>query len=162
MITYRRIHLKCQRKPDGKGYIGLRSTRHPVFNYAYTSGKWYLPKGVVQSLIGGLIFLHESKTQTSYFGGLIYDWEDTPDPTKPNEDRVSFKFLAVTDGRFVRWSGRDHVMAWQSDVVPPDEPIIRDIPVQQRHVGKAARTLADIPEDFIRDLQARASATQLE
>ena len=120
---------------------------------------------MMHKLLLALLLLRELRVPIKWSkcrGGLIYDWEATPDPAKPNEDRVSFKFLAVADGRFVRWSGRDHVMAWQSDVVPPDEPIIRDIPVQQRHVGKAARTLADIPEDFIRDLQARASATQLE
>jgi len=159
MLTYKRLHLICQKNKEGAGYIGLNSIQHPNFDYAYISGKWVLDKATAQSLLGGLIFLHEAKTKTSHFGGLIYDWEYTPDMAKPTEDRISFKFLAVADGRYVRWGGKDHVMAWQSGIVMPDEAIIIDTPTQQRHVGRGLRKLADIPEDFVLDLQARALQT---
>lgn len=156
MLTYKRLHLICHKNPEGRGYIGLNLTQHPNFNHAYISGKWVLDTVTAQDLLGGLIFLHEAKTQTSYLGGLIYDWENTPDLSKPLENRISFKFLAVADGRYVRWGGKKHVMAWQSGVVSAEEPITIDKPPQHRHVGTGLRKLADIPEDFVLSLQAKA------
>jgi hypothetical protein len=156
MLSYKQIHLMCRRNSDGNGFIGLHSTHHPKFSNAYITGKWKLRAVAAQSLLGGLVFLHETKAKPSYLGGLIYDWEISQDSEKANEKRISFKFLAAADARYVRWAGKNHMMAWQSEVVPPDGPFIRDVPPLQRHVGRGYRQLADLPEDFVIDLQKRA------
>jgi len=158
MRNYKRIHLMCRRNPDGKGFIGLHATHHPQFSNAYVTGKWNVSAEAAQSLLGGLVFLHETKAKPSYLGGLIYDWEITQDAEKANENRVSFKFLAAADARYVRWGGKNHMMAWQSEVVPADEPFTRDVPPQQRHVGRGSRQLADLPEAFVSGLQERSLA----
>ena len=151
-----RIHFICRKNPNGAGLTGVGPTRHSHFNFSYISGKWDVSEKDAQSLLGGLIFLHESKTKTSNFGGLIYDWFKDPVPDKAHPDRISFKFLAVSEGRYAEWEGRNFMMAWQSEVVPANNPIVWNVPPSQRHVGKGFRSLKDIPEDFIAQLRERA------
>ena len=156
MRAYNRIHLMCRRNPNGMGFIGLHTTHHPQFSDAYVTGKWNLTPETAQSLLGGLVLLHETKAKASYLGGFIYDWEIIQDTAKANGNRVLFKFLAAADARYVRWGGKNHMMAWQSEVIPADEPFTRDVPPQQQHVGRGSRQLADLPEDFVSGLQERA------
>jgi hypothetical protein len=155
-MRFARIHLICRKLPTGNGFIGLEPCLHSRFDSAYISGKWSIAETDAQKLLGGLIFLHEAKTKTSQFGGLIYNWFKDPVPDKANPDRISFKFLAVTEGRYAEWGGRNFMMAWQSEVVPENEEITWNVPPLQRHVGKGFRSIADIPEDFISDLKQRS------
>lgn len=158
-MTWNRIHFICRKSPNGAGLIGVEQTRHPHFSFSYISGKWDVSEQDAQSLLGGLIFLHDAKTKTSSFGGLIYDWFKDPVPDKAHPDRISFKFLAVSEGRYAEWEGRNFMMAWQSEVVSENNPIVWHVPPSQRHVGKGFRSLKDIPEDFIAQLKARSLQT---
>ena len=155
-MTWQRIHFICRKSLNGTGLIGVQPTPHPKFNFSYISGKWDVSEKDAQSLLGGLIFLHDAKTKTSNFGGLIYDWFKDPVLDKAHPDRISFKFLAVAEGRYAEWEGRNFMMAWQSEVVSANDPIVWNVPPSQRHVGKGFRSLKDIPEDFVAQLRERA------
>lgn len=155
-MTWNRIHFICRKNPKGAGLTGVVSIPHPQFNSSYISGKWDVSEQDAQSLLGGLIFLHDAKTKTSNFGGLIYDWFKDPVPDKAHPARISFKFLAVAEGRYAEWEGRNFMMAWQSEVVSANNPIVWNVPPSQRHVGKGFRSLKDIPDDFLAELRERA------
>ena len=158
-MGYNRVHLICRREQEGAGLVGVKPIDHPKFKYAYESGRWNFSKADAQHLLGGLIFLHQTKKTPSNFGGLIYDWFESKSLDAARQDRISFRFLAVTDARHVRWSGQKHSMAWQSAIVPPDEPIVHDVPISQRNVGKGFRSLSDLPVDFVQELQDRAKGS---
>lgn len=158
-MQFKRIHFICKKNPNGAGLIGVEPILHPKYKFSYKSGKWDVSEHDAQSLLGGLIFLHDAKTKTSNFGGLIYDWFKDPMPDKAHPGRISFKFLAVSEGRYAKWQGRNFMMAWQSEVVLESHPIVWDAPPSQRHVGKGFRSLKDIPEDFIALLKERSLQT---
>lgn len=151
-----RIHFICKKNPNGFGLKEVKPTPHPQFKFSYISGKWDVSEKDAQSLLGGLIFLHNTKTKTSSFGGLIYDWFKAPVPDKAHPDRISFKFLAISEGRYAEWEGLNFMMAWQSKVVSVNNPIVWNVPPSERHVGKGFRSLKDIPEDFVAQLRERA------
>jgi len=87
---------------------------------------------------------------------LIYDWFKDPVPDKAHSDRISFKFLAVSEGRYSGWEGRNFMMAWQSEVVSANNPMVWNVPPSQRHVCKGFRSLKDVHEEFVTELRERA------
>lgn len=156
-MKYRSIHLICRAKTDGIGFVGVRAIKNPLFSSAFSSGRWDLSEDVARSLVGGLIFLHQTKSSPSQFGGLIYEYYDDPDPTAAHEHRISFRFLALSDARYVDWQGASHAMAWTSGVTLKELPLKRTVPVNEQKVGLGHRMLKDIPEDYISELQAKAT-----
>lgn len=102
MLNYNKIHLICLRKQQGVGLVGVSRTQHPKFKDAYESGRWNLSEADAELLIGGLIFLHQSKNTPSSFGGVIYECFHSKSYDAARHDRISFRFLAVTEGRYVR------------------------------------------------------------
>lgn len=153
-----RIHLICRREQDGFGLVGVHPTDHPKFENACISGRWNFRKADANRFLGALLLLHETKNTPSSCGGVIYDWFESKSWDAARVDRISFKFLAVTDAKQVRWSGANHSMAWQSGLVSSDEPIVRDRPAWRSNIGDGFRSLSDLPHDFVQDLLDRAKA----
>ncbi|NNC19691.1 hypothetical protein HJC22_28635 [Corallococcus exiguus] len=100
------IHFKCVD----------RLNLHRVSDDEYESGNWVVAPADAQRLIGGMIYLHNTKSERSYFGGKI----KSARPVRTNDripDRIVFRFVPLSEARGIRWRGIDHINAHQSGVV---------------------------------------------
>ncbi|PTL79835.1 hypothetical protein [Vitiosangium sp. GDMCC 1.1324] len=82
----------------------------------YESGNWGVTAADAEKLIGGMIYLHNTKSERSYFGGRI----KMARPVVTDDARsvrFVFRIEPLQEAREVRWTGADHGMAWTSGVV---------------------------------------------
>lgn len=82
----------------------------------YESGNWPVSEAEASELVGGMIYLHETKAERSYFGGRINSFRAivTDDP---NPFRIVFRLTALPEGKGASWKGAGHGMASKSGVV---------------------------------------------
>jgi len=101
-----RIHLVCRNRK----YLTEKS--YPEFE----SGFWTLYEKEATGLIGGMLYLHDKKTEPSYFGGRIAGYRlaalDEPRPGK-----IVFTVVAEDTGKDVAWEGDTHPMAWMGGIL---------------------------------------------
>jgi len=83
----------------------------------YTSGSWTLSAAEANALVGGRLYLHETKAEPSYFGGTVLDWAPSKRESGAKEDGITFRLLADQEAKGVAWQGADHAMAWFSGLV---------------------------------------------
>lgn len=80
---------------------------------------WIIGDEQAAELIGGWVYLHETKSTPARFGGIILGFE-------PGEadmaDRKVMLFQGDGRSRGVRWRGASHGMAMSSGVVDADLP----------------------------------------
>ncbi|RKG85649.1 hypothetical protein D7V88_19535 [Corallococcus terminator] len=101
------IHLLC------RGSLNLH--REPSSG-DYESGNWDVSETEAKELIGGMIYLHETKSKRSYFGGKINSFRTLViDAPRPN--RIVFRLTPLREGKGVEWKGAGHGMASKSGVV---------------------------------------------
>lgn len=100
------IHFLCRDR------LHVHAIKHPV----YESGTWDVSPEDAQRLVGGLIFLHQSKAQPSYIGGVIDSFREVQ-TEMAHSRRIIFKFTSTAEGKGVRWQGADHSMAWTGGIV---------------------------------------------
>ena len=95
----------------------------------YISCCWDFKLEEAKTLIGGMIFFHDTKSERSKLGGNVLDVqpvrldEETefhkvdPDDTSKRQTRVMFKFEITPEGREQIWRGKDHSMSWTSGII---------------------------------------------
>jgi len=108
----KKLHIICRR--EGIGFKGV--TRETDDRTIYSSGHWDIPFEEAKLLIGGMIYLHPSKTEVSHFGGLVIDVRSVIREECKRENRVVFVFRPLLEAKNVKWSGADHSMAWSSGI----------------------------------------------
>ena len=74
---------------------------------------WMISAEDAAALVGGWVYLHSTKGEPSFFGGVV-----TPEHAR--EDRFAFIFGAKPKGRGQRWRGKAHSMAWTGGLVGAD------------------------------------------
>ncbi|TMB35491.1 MAG: hypothetical protein E6J62_02705 [Deltaproteobacteria bacterium] len=99
------IHFICRRG------LNLQVVKHPV----YESGVWDIEKDAPR-LVGGMMFLHETKADKSYFGGRIESYR-VVETDEAHSRRVVFTVTSLREGKGASWRGTAHGMAWTSGVV---------------------------------------------
>jgi hypothetical protein len=116
------IHLKCEREGIGFRFLKKRDAG------GYESGYWKLSEEAAKGLVGGWIYLHpQTKAGLSEFGGEIVGYEiASVESAYPG--RVIFIFNVKPEGRYQRWRGQGHGMAWTGRPVPADLPHERSDP----------------------------------
>jgi hypothetical protein len=100
------LHVICRNS------LGLSVTKFPVFE----SGDWDISAADAERLVGGTLYLHETKGQHSYFGGSIIGYRELG-PTEPLAGRIVFTVTSTREGKNVAWQGASHAMAWSSGAV---------------------------------------------
>lgn len=101
------IHFIC------RDWLNLKRISDDVWE----SGDWNVSEADAETLIGGMIYLHERKRTRSYFGGEILSYRIVyTDNARP--ERIVFRFRVVPDARGEQWAGASHAMAWTSGVLP--------------------------------------------
>lgn len=105
-----RLHLLCR---DALGVTCLDGK-----NAVYRSEAWALTADEVALLEGGRIYLHQAKSEPSYFGGSVLGMERLP-TTQGELDRWALTVKSDIQGKGVEWDerGKSHGMAWSSGVV---------------------------------------------
>ena len=83
----------------------------------YTTGSWVLTEDEAASLIGGRLYLHNTKSEPSYFGGTVLEWFRSKREDAAIEEGLTFRIVSDREGKGVAWRGADHSMAWFSGVV---------------------------------------------
>jgi hypothetical protein len=106
------IHLLCRD----------RANLHRVDPDVYESGDWDLPEKEAQSLVGGTLFLHQSKAKRSYFGGMIEKYRIAT-VAKTELQRVVFTVRADAAAKEKVWRGGNHARAWTGGVVTDDQKV---------------------------------------
>jgi hypothetical protein len=82
----------------------------------HESGNWAVAAADADRLIGGMIFLHNAKSDRSYYGGRIKSARaiTTEDARSV---RYVFRFEPLAEAKGIRWRGASHSMAHSSGVV---------------------------------------------
>lgn len=103
------LHVINKQSSDGPG---LRNLRPPEQGEdLWTSGYWDIPLEDAETLVGGNLYLHETKSRPSRFGGRVIAVEEVECDGFARAKRVIFKILALPEARGVKWRGADHAMA---------------------------------------------------
>ena len=103
------LHLINKKSDQGPGLRNLR--RFEDEKDVYLSGYWDIPLSDAQTLIGGMLFLHEAKAKLSRFGGKVLSVEQVRIEELAHKDRIEFKILSLPEGKGEKWRGADHSMA---------------------------------------------------
>lgn len=104
-----RIHFICR---EG---LNLKPIRFPEFE----SGYWDITSDDASTLIGGMIYLHETKATPSYFGGTVKNYR-IEEIDQAHSKRIVFTVLSQKAGKCVPWEGDQYSMAWTSGIVPEE------------------------------------------
>jgi hypothetical protein len=95
----------------------------------YISCCWDFKLEEAKTLIGGMIFFHDTKSDRSKLGGNVVDVQSVkldeetefhkvdPEDENKRQSRVMFKFEITPEGREQRWRGKDHAMSWTSGII---------------------------------------------
>jgi len=75
--------------------------------FIFVSGWWKINEEKVASLMGGTVFLHETKLVPSRMGGTILDIFPAPEGG-PYEGRFAIRFQSTLEARFVAWNWGDN------------------------------------------------------
>ena len=115
------IHIICKRAVSGSKWSG----RTGVYlidpeKHIYASGKWDIKIDDALKLVGGNLYLHETKGNKSDFGGKILEVQEASLPHKAREQRVEFIFQATLEHKGQVWRGASHTMAWNSGILLDD------------------------------------------
>ena len=103
------LHLKNDQRNDGPGLRNL--TKSDTEPNIYFSGFWDLKSEEADSLVGGMIFLHETKAKPSRFGGRVLAYKIVSKLEYARSQRIEFKVQSMLEGRGVKWRGAEHTMA---------------------------------------------------
>tara|TARA_B100000586_G_C19980593_1_gene371807 strand:+ start:223 stop:606 length:384 start_codon:yes stop_codon:yes gene_type:complete len=121
------LHLINKPTPDSIHAKGLTKVKDE--KNSYVSCCWDFKLEKAKTLIGGMIFFHDTKSEKSKFGGRVIDVqsikldEETefhkvdPNDKDKKQSRVMFKFEMTPEGRELRWRGKDHSMSWTSGII---------------------------------------------
>lgn len=109
------MHLICKRATDGPGLRNLKpdESRQNIWH----SGYWDLSQEDAQTLVGGMIFLHEVKAKPSRFGGRVLSFKTEDYDPAARKTRVVFTIDAVPEGKGAKWRGADHAMASYGGII---------------------------------------------
>ncbi len=88
-----------------------------VGGHIYTSGFWFLKPEVAQELVGGLIFLHQTKKSPAYFAGRVTKFERVNRPESKRPRRILFHLTLAPELKGQEWRGKDHSNAWNSGIL---------------------------------------------
>src|SRR5687768_4691005 len=112
------LHVINRQSKTGPGLKNL--SRSSTEKDVYHSGYWDLALAKAETLIGGMLFLHESKTRPSRFGRCVLSVESVRSEFARSH-RVVFKERALAEGRGVWWRGANHAMASLGSIIDVPE-----------------------------------------
>ncbi len=107
------IHLICGHDERGQP----DNMRFDHQSRAFWSGNWNLSEDEARRLVDGWIYLHVTKVEPSYYGGLVREFERVTITGVARKDRIRFRFEPSSVAKGLRWRGQDHARAWTGGLV---------------------------------------------
>lgn len=80
----------------------------------YYLGNWAFNEKRAKSIIGGAVYCHSSKIQTSAFGGIVLGYRWVTDPFVATERRAEFILQSRSWGKGAEWLPVSQQRAWTS------------------------------------------------
>ena len=108
------LHLICKGTKENKAN-GLEPNR--LSDGSWASKGWNFKGHEAESLVGGMIYFHRKKANTSFFGGKVLSWEWTTAADVARANRIRFIFEFTGTERYQKWRGQDHTRAWTSRII---------------------------------------------
>jgi hypothetical protein len=112
------IHFICRRN-DG---ISLNNLSYDKESKLFRSGYWDISKAEAETLVGGWVYLHPTKSAGSEFGGVVTGFERVVVPELLRPERVVLLVEKRPEGFGQRWRGKDYGMAHTGQCVAADLP----------------------------------------
>jgi hypothetical protein len=81
---------------------------------------WVLSEFDQDALLGGWLYLHDSKGKPASLSGRIIGFEAAEREGTATQRGVAIVFQAHRDARGKKWRGASHGMAWSSGVIEAD------------------------------------------
>ena len=99
------LHVICRRKPSGQaGRVGVKPIEGQ--QHMFSSDAWVKYKWTPETIIGAMLYMHQTQSQPSEFGGEIVGCElISPKGANQANDRYRFIFRATHDSRGMKWRG---------------------------------------------------------
>lgn len=112
------IHFINERQGIGRKGLSLveRQTK------TWRSCCWVLGVEQQEALLGGWLYLHNTKASPASFAGQIIGFEDAEREGAAIKGGVAILFRASEAGIGHAWRGADHGMAYSSGVIEADLP----------------------------------------
>jgi hypothetical protein len=83
----------------------------------FESGSWDITVTDAEALLGGWLYLQETKLLPSYLGGPIEGYAPVMRDDVAHKARIALKFRPSVNGKAQKWRGNDHARAWTSGQV---------------------------------------------
>lgn len=109
------LHVINKQRVSGPGLEHLE--RSGDEKDVWLSGYWDIPLAEAKTLVGGMLYLHETKAKPSRFGGQVLSVAPTLRNDVARVHRVIFSILALPDGKGVKWRGAGHAMASYGGII---------------------------------------------
>ncbi|MHB8886969.1 MAG: hypothetical protein ACYC5H_18135 [Methylovirgula sp.] len=102
-----------------KVHLICRNGRHlkPKDGPEYESGYWVFSETQIKELLNGTLYLHQKKSEPSYFGGMI-SGHRLAAPEEPSPGHVVLTVIGREDCKNIAWEGDQHPMAWMGGILP--------------------------------------------
>lgn len=112
------VHFKCVKLKNGQAmYVS-----HVEGTTNFLSGYWDISEAEAQALIGGWLYLHETKSAPSYRGGKICGFKHEVRTDVARQHRIGLLFRPRMEAVGAMWRGAAHDMAWSSGLVEANFP----------------------------------------
>ena len=82
----------------------------------YTSGVWDVSEKTAQQLVGGYIFLHKTKAQPSFFGGIVHSFR-VVSTDFAHAERIEFEVESRAEAKHKPWSGNSGARDWWGGLI---------------------------------------------
>src|ERR1700679_378157 len=112
------MHLKCVKLANGQAM----NVSHIEGTSNFISGYWDISDREAEALIGGWLYLHETKASLSYRGGKISGFNHEIRTDVVHQNRIGLIFRPVVEAIGIVWRGQRHDMAWTGGLVETDLP----------------------------------------
>ncbi len=112
----KKLHLLTKRA-NGIDLNGLSFNKQ---DKTYTSGSWDFSVDDAKKIVGGSIYLHETKSEASVFGGTVVGFVNVvlaDNDKAAKKKRIDFIFRAELGATGIPWGGRGYAMEWTSEVI---------------------------------------------
>lgn len=112
------VHIICRRNN------GIAKGVHPEpgNRELMVSRAWCFEIEDAMALKGGWLFLHETKANGSYLGGIVQEVRRTRLEVARRTDRVEFVFSPKVEGEGRDWRGANYGRAWTSGIIDVEAP----------------------------------------
>jgi hypothetical protein len=113
------VHLICGRNDYG---CIENLTTVDMTTSMFQSGDWAFKEDDARSLIGGWIYLHPAKSETSEIGGVVSEVKCVLHKGDAIKERVNFTFESRSVAKGKSWRGAVHRTAWTSGIIEASLP----------------------------------------